>query len=465
MVTSSNPAGGRKTLLGKLVRDYRQQHRLKQTDLQRRLACGGQGYISKVETGLIATPDEQFLKALAKEVGQSVEELIALSRQPESPEVVDQPLPRMPVASHEFKLAFGHSLWGAPIFHATFEARIPEFAVTSFARCNTTGIDLSKLVWLEPESIPQPPGPGNNQLAALASVDVLTLLRRGEVDVGAIPGNIVPEDFVRIGTIVDSAAGCTLVCTNAQFEKWKKRGTPQRGRQHVNDPKTKPAALDLMALETRELAEIINGENSGNANARIGIEENTISHEFLRDVVERDRSHQLSLQDLKWQVRSSELAMRPFSLLKKECAEEHPGSELVGVIVWEPHASWMTIVEQATELKKVPIHFSPNELGRPHHLSYEIVIRRNRIGRMNPKEKELRAAVSKLLYELWDSGNRLNKLRKFSADEGTIEQLAKYFSLTDLNEPSDDYSKRTLGAVGSILYSVRWDVQGLSALF
>ena len=85
---------------------------------------------------------------------------------------------------------------------------------------------------------------------------------------------------------------------------------------------------------------------------------------------------------------------------------------------------------------------------------------------MNPKEKELRAAVSKLLYELWDSGNRLNKLRKDSADSGTIEQLARYYKLNGLSDEVNDQTiERTLEAVGSILYSVRWDVQGLSSLF
>jgi transcriptional regulator with XRE-family HTH domain len=461
---------GRRTLLGKLLRDYRLKNELTQTELQLRLGCGGQGYISKVETGLIATPDSDFLAAMAKEVKKDVAELIALSQQPEEPEVVDQPLPKMSVSSHEFRLAFGHSLWGAPIFHATFEGRIPEFAVTSFAKANGKGgIDPSNLIWLEPGFIPSSPGPGNDDLSALASVDVLTLLRQGKVDVGAIPGNIVPEDFVRIGTIVDSAAGCTLVCTGQQFPQLKEYEGFQSNQRGNKNSKVSGTSADSMALETRALADLINNEKRRDKIARIGVEENTIADEFLRDICDRDPSNKLVLKDLKWHLRSSELSGKSLSRLRKECAAERHGSDLLGVIVWEPHASWMTIIGESEgdeTLRKVPIHFSPSELGRPHHLSYEIVIRGNKIGRMNPKEKELRAAVSNLLYELWDSGNRLNKLRKDSADNGTIEQLAKYYKLNGLaDEVNDQTIERTLKAVGSILYSVRWDVQGLSSLF
>src|ERR1041384_641038 len=431
MTNAPTQSRGRRTLLGKLLRDYRLRNELTQTELQLRLGCGGQGYISKVETGLIATPDSDFLTALAKEVKKDVAELTPPSQQPEEPEVVDQPLPKMSVSSHEFRLAFGHSLWGAPIFHATLEGRIPEFAVTSFARFDAKGgIDLSKLVWLEPDHIPPSPGPGNNDLAALASVDVLTPLRRGEVDVGAIPGNIVPEDFVRIGTIVDSAAGCTLVCTDQQFHKWYEQ--LQSNRRGDPNIKGRGISADSMALETRALADLINNGKGRDKIARIGVEENTIADEFLRDICERDPSSKLVLKDLKWNLRSSELSGKSLSRLKKEWAADRHGSDLLGVIVWEPHASWMTIIGESEgdkTLRKVPIHFSPSELGRPHDLAYEIVIRRNRFGPMNPKEKELRAAVSKLLYELWDSGNRLNKLRKDSADSGTIEQLAKYYKL------------------------------------
>src|SRR6266849_2294078 len=186
---------GRRTLLSNLLRDYRLEHRLKQTDLQKRLGCGP-GYISKVETGLIGTPESEFLRALSRETGKTVDELVGLSQQAEESSEVDQLIPRLPVARHEFKLAFGHSLWGAPLFHAAHEGRIPEFAVTSSARSKSSGVDFSQPVWIEADRIVQSPGPGISELAALSSVDVLTLLRRGEADVGALPGNIVPEDFI-----------------------------------------------------------------------------------------------------------------------------------------------------------------------------------------------------------------------------------------------------------------------------
>jgi transcriptional regulator with XRE-family HTH domain len=464
--TSFQPAG-RKTLLSKFLREYRKQNNLKQIELQEKLGYGRQGYISKIETGLIGTPDAEFLKALAREVGKTVDELIALSRQPEESEETDQLLPQITVPENEFKLVFGHSLWGAPIFHAAYEGRIQEFAVTSFASLNPqAGLRRLEPIWITPTQIARTPGPGVSDLAAFSAVDVLTLLRKGEADVGAVPGDIVPEDFIRIGTIVDSAAGCTFVCRKEKFEEWEKEGSHRPRRQSSREAPTS-TGLNPMVFDTNDLCKIIENENDAGKKVRIGVEENTIAYEYLKDICEQDRTHPLQVKDVKWKLRSSELAIKSVTTLERECRSEYPPSDLIGVIVWEPHATWMTLIENAEtgrELKKVPIHFTPSSLGRPHHLSYELVIRQNRIGRMNPREKELRSAVSKLMYELWDSANRLNKLSKWSVDHGMIEQLAEYFRFAG-DDAEDGAIERTLNAVGSILYSVRWDVRGLSSLF
>jgi hypothetical protein len=82
---------------------------------------------------------------------------------------------------------------------------------------------------------------------------------------------------------------------------------------------------------------------------------------------------------------------------------------------------------------------------------------------MNPKSKELVSAIRKLMFELWDSASRLNSLRDDSADDNLIKQLSEYYRFQTLNETTAS-KKRTLEAIGSILYSVRWDTKGLSML-
>ena len=294
-------------------------------------------------------------------------------------------------------------------------------------------------------------------MAALSAADVLSLLKTGRADVGAIPGNIVPDDCIRIGTIVDSAAGCTFVTRLGALKHGAKSNSSKNRRQdHPENQLTR-------GIETRALAEFISEARENGREVRIGIEENTIAHEFLRDICEHSRlspsavdrkKGPLSVNDLKWTLRSNELATKPFADLEKDC-----NAELLGVIVWDPHATWMTMIEEG--LEKIQIHFAPSELGRPHHLSYELVVRSPQMNRvMNPKSKELVSAIRKLMFELWDSASRLNSLRDDSADDNLIKQLSEYYRFQTLNETAAS-KKRTLEAVGSILYSVRWDTKGL----
>src|SRR5262249_40529907 len=153
---------------------------------------------------------------------------------------------------------FGHSLWGAPIFHAAHEGRLSDFAITSFARTSSSGIvSGGDLVWIEPRKSMPAPGPGNSDLVALSAAGILALLRQGEADIGAIPGNIVPENtFIRIATVVDSAAGCAFVCENDKLKKWQAKGLLLQKAGGRQWQKQKGGA-DATALGTRELNAIL----------------------------------------------------------------------------------------------------------------------------------------------------------------------------------------------------------------
>src|ERR1043165_167421 len=210
MSKNAVPASDQRTQLGARLRRFREKEALTLDQLRGRLGFGTIDYISKVENGRIKQPKQRFLEALANVMNTTVEELAELSVSPAPEAPLAEPIPRLSRPTL-FKLVFGHSLWGAPIFEAAHGERIPQFNVTSFAEPDIDcSVATTKLGWIQPNSTFPTPRPGSG-LVALSAANVVALLRRGEADVGALPGNIVPSDFIRVGTVVDSVAGCTFV--------------------------------------------------------------------------------------------------------------------------------------------------------------------------------------------------------------------------------------------------------------
>jgi hypothetical protein len=384
----------------------------------------------------------------------TVEELAELSVSPAPEAPLAEPIPRLSRPTL-FKLVFGHSLWGAPIFEAAHGERIPQFNVTSFAEPDIDcSVATTKLGWIQPNSTFPTPRPGSG-LVALSAANVVELLRRGEADVGALPGNIVPSDFIRVGTVVDSVAGCTFVCEDDKFQQWKKRLFLQDEKvtgQHsggANRP-------DTGVVSTSHLAHILQTAKVPRRGIRVAAEADTVAFRFLQDACQQSG---LLVKDVRWDFPTKDLAGCGFNEMKRRCHAQEK-AELLGVIVWEPHATWMKMVEgEKSHLRKIPLHLTPNRLGRPHHYSYEIVVRDEQLQDRNPRRQELVNAIAKLMYELDVSAERLNGLSWDGADENILKRLAHYYGMVN---PADGSPmiEWTLGAVGSILYSVRWLVRG-----
>ena len=60
-----------------------------------------------------------------------------------------------------------------------------------------------------------------------------------------------------------------------------------------------------------------------------------------------------------------------FAVLAERCKDDPltGGKELLGVLTWEPHATWMEMLASPdTRLASVPVTFAPGRFGHPRHL-------------------------------------------------------------------------------------------------
>jgi hypothetical protein len=341
-----------------------------------------------------------------------------------------------------------------------------------------------------------------------ADVKRIMLNKTGRMHVGAMPAEVIDEDFreefFSLGTLVDSASGCTLVCRTADYEDWCRlirdrpqaseppaaaAGGPRKGAGRPGPSSSRAAAPGPagMDLGTRDLGRLLgllerrraeHGDPSPQPGRfKIGVETRTVAERFLQDAcahatrlsvedrsyrIDRDSEEVLRFDPARvawsfrhpdlWKYRTEDPRPGAFPRLEEDFAGRYPGPEpgqaqrpeLIGVITWEPQASWL--VGGQAEYAKIPLSFSPGPLARPNHMTFELVVRRRSVLPGSPGSRELGQALLDLMEDLAAMGRELNKLTPESQDSELIRRLMWYFEFEDPVE--------ALAAVGSVRYSV-----------
>ncbi|MBE7559510.1 helix-turn-helix domain-containing protein [bacterium] len=431
------------------MREVRAQRRLTQIQLQELLAVTQPQYVSKVEVGAIRRPQRQFLEALAELTGTPVEELDAMCGQAPA-ESAAAPLTRPDEQIHpgRFRLAFTHCLWGAPIVLAAYRGMLPDFRVASFVGSSGGDGDsprtVPRLEWMRPENgIPNPvPGPlsPSPPVAPLSAADVMRLLEEQRIDVGVVPGSVVQNEtrFLRVGSIVDSPAGCFLVLDESALKMagaaWAERGwitTDELGILLKEHGKKAPA-----------------GKRAGRCIPAIGVEECSIAKEFLMRTCD---SAGLQYRNHMWTCSGPDLAARRFSELKEACMQTGACQELAGVLTWDPHATWLANMHGKPEPSKLPIYLSPNALGQPTHVTFDVIV--NRTTSLSP---DFRTALLNLMGALCRIARTIS--RPESTDE-YLRALAIYFGFGPEGAVDTERLTGLSKALAGIRYSVRLSVE------
>lgn len=453
----------RTTALGTFVRAFREQQGWSQAKLQTELGHHRRQYVSKVETGAIQRPDDQFFDALAKLTNKPREELEELARKPEDK--------GSPTSAHSsptqdvFRMACGHCVWSGPLILAAIEGRLPQVEICSFKT------DDNSLTWLDasqfPVSVPGPVG-WKQGLQSLSAVDVLRLLEDKVIDVGCVPGKVVNDKrkaLYRVGCVVDSWTGCSFVCR----------------RDMLNQIRSVSGHTEITS---KHLAEVLVDKGNGKPTARkiVALEDQTIAAQLIKDGLEarwtREHAGRLWIDVLHPCANSDFAQQNKFSTLEGEVNDL--GLELAGILTWEPHATWLRQTSKDREdLENVPLKFPIGENGRPTHLTFELVVRRADVISPEPRSQALRRVLPPLMLQLRDCAQRLNALDSSLSDFldlNAVESLGRYFDLLKHTDEANRFSnpapsprnrlryediEDTLKAIGGVRFNVHFHPEAI----
>lgn len=450
----------RKTALGAFVRRERLARGKTQREFEQLLGIEATHklYVSKVETGAILQPGEVFLEALAHLTGRPRAEINAMAKG-EGEDRGAGALNQRGLAP--FKVAFGHCLWAAPLVLARDEDEHLPFHFAS-ARDDIEEL-YTKDQW----------GNRHYQLTEyFSAVQVKERLLKANVELAGLPGDLIKaesKDILSIASLVDSSISCTLLLkqeltgvdadqirdgANLKVDEFlrkllfQKDGTTCRDRVSGSDPSF-PFHLGVM-YGTIAQEMLISGIDLLPIDIRKRVGRHLpkrITSEFFRDSAEA----------------------------KKFWAEP----STIGVLVWEPQATWLQESKGVAEVVankqgwkpvKVKLFFPLGKDGRPRHLSYELAMLKSTAVSEDVRHRELRASLSSLIDALDRHADFLNQLDDDTPmpPEDKLKVISDYFELgrTGQAQHSDSLFpyEQALHAIGEIRYSVKWNPEAIELM-
>lgn len=194
--------------LAGFIREYLRKNDLTMLALEKRLTNSGyasEGFVSRIVRGHMQ-PNDKFLSALAAESQTPFDDLKSWASESIHEERV------------QFSIAAGNSIWNCPFLVPLLENQVPGLKLASRSRIqeNEAQISHNDLCWIPTTSVRDGDDPEfdgeKKPLTSLSADDVLGLLRREEVDLGALPGQLADRgEFIHLATTVDSSQGCSIV--------------------------------------------------------------------------------------------------------------------------------------------------------------------------------------------------------------------------------------------------------------
>ena len=468
------PTAEAKTAFAQFVFEFRRAGKLTQEALGEKIlgADGKQvpkSYISHLETGGVLRPHKSVLESFSRLTGRSVSELEQMTDQPVDSLLEDNRDGGRPGSTgYLFTIAFGHCLWASPIPVAIGKGLLPHFQSVSFSDARD-----SQPVFLDAKGfskVLKESGrlPGNSSTdRSISARDALEMLERKQVDFAAVPGNLIGDDLrswaLQVGTIVDSSSGCTLVCNEAFYNSLKEFRTSKSGSFVAEDA--------LLSIPSKNLGAALSRMKS-QPTPLLAVEPGTVAEDILDDALgdlEPNDARKI-WGTIRHEFMNSQIGTSEF---QQEIDRWIDDRKQVGIITWQPHASW---VSKGRLSKEIQIPFSRGVDGRPHHLTFEIVMRLEDAIESSVRTRQLRLAVYDLMNSLSDVANTLNAIDSTSRtyDKTAVSIVSQYFNLhhsgrnTSNQEMSHGISGDAFGpairAIGAVRYSVKWNMSALELM-
>jgi transcriptional regulator with XRE-family HTH domain len=463
---------GEGTEFSQYVRRYRTDvRRLTQDQFLEELRLTGRynkQYLSKVETGKVAVPHEDFLRAVEAVTRKPYDELRRMCGASEPPPAAPSLRP--------FDIVFGHDLRSAPLYLALTDPGThlsPKFRAASQGFTDGGGSGWAP-VWIGGNKA----DPAGRTPESYAAPDVVDALMERRIEVGGFPANVIEnsaawqDELMVLATIVNSIGPLNFVlnprCSYAEkFVEMLKHFGPDR----IDSIR----ALDTNTLGhiIKELADIQRKEPGHPPGFKIAVEKDTVAETALSDAcqhAQHEGGRNIHEAAYGFPSKNALLLTHDFEgIARRGKAEATPSKGekkakddwLLGVVTWQPHA---TVFARRLEEKLRPkgdlnfiLNRSADATGRPRHMSYDLVVRRDALTHRNTHHRELRDALLELVTAVHAKAGYLNdNVGRHKLPGDAEERVAEYYGLGTADKAAE--------ALETILFDVRLNVSSLEAL-
>ncbi len=433
------------------------------------LDSGGLGakYISLVETGRLKSLSDEFIRAMEIKTKRSREELLAMHSRPSSS------LEKRPdrtiriVSGHTASAAalIGSALKGLPRVKLATCAEKPRGAPETWA---PNGESARWIGWREGDTWPLDDNDFLSQVVSVGGTyyfsakDALRALDAGWADVVAVPTALVDgrhRTYLRLARLVASDAACIMICKGELAVKM----VPDADEDHIRKCWSEEGKFAVYDVSTRDLGGVVrklleegNGGKSSKKAAksayRFGAELGTIGDVVANEAVSFsivNREGHSSPGIVKVPVSSHDAASFAGGSLGELC--KGAPEELDGVLMWDPHASW--IIEKLREKNPgqpyalISISRTPDPAThRPRRFEFDLVTRLS-----HTEDEDLLAEVRELLFRIWETSDDLAAYSS-QAYMPAVNGLARYFNLGEPGLPVT--AERCVRVFCSVAYDV-----------
>lgn len=306
------------------------------------------------------------------------------------------------------RIAFGHCTWAVPLVLAMRD--LVGFEFTSFK-----SRESGEPVWMASGDCNllrdrKYPGPTDTHLVPMSADEILTLLDHDVAQVCAVPGRLVEEGdraYTLVATIVDSGPGCSYLMDASQHQ--------------VLCDLTFSSANSRVAFTTSEIAGAIRLSCPKSMMPVIIAEQGTVGVSYAQEI-EQHLGRTLPLRVFQGFQASALQQASSFATIEENMRKRFPNGKLVGIIAWEPHASWLRSRDEA--VRDVLLQYAPRpgfSKTPKTNLTFDLVI---------TDKSRPHARVMELVTDLW------TLLQKRSLGNLTIpdaDLLAGYFGFDQSN--------------------------------
>lgn len=403
--------------------------------------------LSKVLGGHLA-PGPALVRVIAKYVDLDEAEARRLSQKQDTRSARH-------LSKKVFRVGFGHCVWAAPLVAVALEERPEGYQFVSFgggrlplrphfyppdAHANVDYYDWKMEQYLGLGSLDDLPNCKTNASGQISysARDILKLLDRSVIDIALVPWSAAASrPYKRVGTIVDSANGCTLV-------------SPPGVLQFPGNNPGGSEFLDYPPMSTSEFGRRLLEASDKDTTYVVYAEPATVALNYamsLKEALGPEKQDRLVVRNFS----TSDLAASELAQFEKAVGKQ---GELLGVIAWDPQATWLK--RRSRGAVSVPLSITHGKWTPPQHLTFDLIHRGDPVSSTGTVGPNVTAAAKELLRRMRFQAENVRSLHE-TREPSLLTSLMDYYGFPrdrKGSQPSEAEQEMALRAICTIRFQV-----------